>query len=459
MKSWLASLAVYRDRRILAILFMGFGSGLPLALTGSTLSIWLKEVGVSLTAIGLFGLVGIAYTFKFLWAPVFDRPLPYITRQLGRRRGWGLVLQFALAAAIFALGTVDPAADPARAAALAALVAFLSASQDIVIDAMRVELLAENEQGAGAAATQIGYRIAMIVSTAGALFLAAAAGWFWTYAAMAAGIAVGTAALLSVREPATIQRRIAPGENWFVVMVVQPFTDLLRRQSATADSSHGGRNGAVAFLWSARRAFVVLIFVMLYKLGDAMAGHMSGPFYITLGFSKEEIASITKVFGVVASMLGIAAGGSVVYRLGLMRGLLACGVLQALANLLYIVQAQAGHDLWMLTLTIGAENFAAGMGSAAFVAYLSSLCNRAFTATQYALLSALATVGRTTLSASGGWLIDQFGWVQFFLISTASAVPGLLLLLWLMRHGSAPAPTATTTPAASPDASSAAPAA
>jgi PAT family beta-lactamase induction signal transducer AmpG len=458
MKSWLASLAVYRDRRILAILFMGFGSGLPLALTGSTLSIWLKEVGVSLTAIGLFGLVGIAYTFKFLWAPLFDRPLPYVTRRLGRRRGWGLVLPIALAGAIFALGTVDPAAAPARAAALAALVAFLSASQDIVIDAMRVELLADHEQGAGAAATQVGYRIAMIASTAGALFLAAAAGWFWTYAAMAAGIAIGTAALLSMREPVSVQQRLAPGENWFAVMVIQPFADFLRRQSAAAGSSDG-RDGGAAFLWSARRAFVVLIFVMLYKLGDAMAGHMSGPFYITLGFSKEEIASITKVFGVVASMLGIAAGGSVVYRLGLMRALLACGVTQALANLLYIAQAHAGHDLWMLTVTIGAENFAAGMGSAAFVAYLSSLCNRAFTATQYALLSALATVGRTTLSASGGWLIDQFGWVQFFLISTASALPGLLLLLWLMRHGGAPASAGAATSAGPPDASSAAPAA
>src|SRR5690349_16586488 len=268
MSSWLASLAVYRDRRILAILFMGFGSGLPLALTGSTLSIWLKEVGVSLTAIGLFGLVGIAYTFKFLWAPLFDRPLPYLTRRLGRRRGWGLMLQLALAAAIFALGTVDPATDPARAAALAALVAFLSASQDIVIDAMRVELLADHEQGAGAAATQVGYRFAMIASTAGALFLAAAAGWFWTYAAMAAGIAIGTAALLSMREPALVQQRLAPGENWFAVMVIEPFTDFLRRQSAAAGSSDGGGGiGGVAFLWAARRAFVVLIFVMLYKLG------------------------------------------------------------------------------------------------------------------------------------------------------------------------------------------------
>jgi PAT family beta-lactamase induction signal transducer AmpG len=282
----------------------------------------------------------------------------------------------------------------------------------------------------------------MIASTAGALFLAAAAGWSWTYAVMAAGIAVGTAALLSMREPASVQQRLAPGENWFAVMVVEPFTDFLRRQSAVTGSGDG--TGGVAFLWSARRALLVLIFVMLYKLGDAMAGHMSGPFYITLGFSKEEIASITKVFGVIASMLGIAAGGSVVYRLGLMRALLACGVLQALANLLYIAQAQAGHDLWMLTVTIGAENFAAGMGSAAFVAYLSSLCNRAFTATQYALLSALATVGRTTLSASGGWLIDQFGWVQFFLISTASALPGLLLLLWLMRRGGTPAPADNT---------------
>lgn len=423
MKAWLASLAVYRDRRMLAILFMGFGSGLPLALTGYTLSVWLAEAKVSLTAIGLFAFVGIAYTLKFLWAPLLDRPLPWLTRRLGRRRSWGLVIQLLLAAAIFAMGVTDPAAQPAATAALAALVAFLSASQDIVVDAFRVELLADDEQGAGAAVTQVGYRLAMIASTAGALYLATFFGWFATYSAMAAGIVVGMAALLSMKEPAAATARVAPGESWVRLLVLEPLLDFL------------GRLGP-------RRAIAILVFVMLYKLGDAMAGHMSGPFYLSLGFTKIEIANITKVFGVGASILGIVAGGSVVYRLGIMRALLVCGLLQMSANLLYIVQAKAGHDLGMLTATIGLENFAGGMGSAAFVAYLSSLCNRAFTATQYALLSALATVGRNVLSASGGWLIDRFGWIDFFLLSTATALPGLLLLLWLMRLAPAAPPGA-----------------
>jgi PAT family beta-lactamase induction signal transducer AmpG len=428
MKAWLASLAVYRDRRMLAILFMGFGSGLPLALTGYTLSVWLAEAKVSLTAIGLFAFVGIAYTLKFLWAPLLDRPLPWLTRRLGRRRSWGLVIQLLLAAAFFAMGVTDPAAQPAATAALAALVAFLSASQDIVVDAVRVELLADDEQGAGAAVTQVGYRLAMIASTAGALYLATFFGWFATYSAMAAGIVVGMAALLSMKEPATAAPHVAPGAGWVRLLVLEPLLDFL------------GRLGP-------GRAIAILVFVMLYKLGDAMAGHMSGPFYLSLGFTKIEIANITKMFGVGASILGIVAGGSVVYRLGIMRALLVCGLLQMSANLLYIVQAKAGHDLGMLTATIGLENFAGGMGSAAFVAYLSSLCNRAFTATQYALLSALATVGRNVLSASGGWLIDRFGWVDFFLLSTATALPGLLLLLWLMRLAPAAPPPGAAAPA------------
>jgi PAT family beta-lactamase induction signal transducer AmpG len=429
LPSWLASLKVYRDRRMLAILCMGFGSGLPLALTGYTLSVWLAEAKVSLTAIGLFAFVGVAYTLKFLWAPIFDRPLPVLTNWLGRRRGWGILIQLALAAAIFALGSTRPAAQPLLTAALAALVAFLSASQDIVIDAFRVELLEEHEQGAGAAATQVGYRLAMIVSTAGALYIASFFGWFVTYAAMAASLAVGLAGLVGSREPAVVSPRLKPGEGWLGALILRPLLDFAERQGAGRRS-----RGMAAFLWSCRRAALILVFVMLYKLGDAMAGHMSGPFYLALGFSKIEIANITKLFGVAAAIVGIIAGGSLVYRVGIMRGLLACGVLQMMSNLLYIVQAHAGHDPWMLALTIGTENFAGGMGSAAFVAYLSSLCSRAFTATQYALLSALATVGRTMLSASGGWLIDQFGWIHFFLLATASALPGLALLIWLMRQ-------------------------
>jgi MFS transporter, PAT family, beta-lactamase induction signal transducer AmpG len=409
MRDWLASLAVYRDRRMVAILCMGFASGLPLALTGSTLAIWLAASHVSMTAIGLFAGVGLAYTLKFLWAPVVDRlALPLLTRTLGRRRGWALAIEAALALALLALGSCDPESAPALVALAAVVVAFLSASQDIVIDAYRVELLAEREQGAGAAATQVGYRIGMVASTAGALYLAHYLGWFWAYAVMAALLAVGMASVLMTREPA--QPPLQPRAT-FESAVVAPFAEFLSRDGAWA----------------------ILAFVVLYKFGDALAGWMSNPFYYVLGFSPIQIANVAKAFGLAASIAGVIAGGGVVYRLGVMPALLVCGVLQMLSNLMYVAQLWAGPDPAMLALTIAVENVTGGMSSAAFVAYLSRLCNPAFTATQYALLSALAAAPRTLFTAAGGWLVDQVGWARFFVLATALCLPSLLLLLWLMR--------------------------
>ena len=416
MRAWLAPLAIYGDRRMLAILVMGFASGLPLALTGSTLSIWLKEAGISLTAIGLFAGVGLAYTLKFLWAPAIDRVvLPLMTRALGRRRGWAIVIEALLALALLALGAGDPVHHPLRVALAAVVVAFLSASQDIVIDAFRVELLHEREQGAGAAATQVGYRIGMVASTAGALYLATFFGWFWAYAGMAALLGVGMAGVLMAREPPAPP---APRGAWLEGAVVAPFADFLVR----------------------RGALLILAFVVLYKFGDALAGVMSNPFYVALGFSKIEIANIAKVFGLGASIAGVVLGGGVVYRLGVMPALMVCGILQMLSNLMYIVQLWAGPDAATLALTIGVENITGGMSSSAFVAYLSRLCNPAFTATQYALLSALAATARTVLASSGGWFADALGWAPFFLLSTAACVPSLLLLAWLMRGDPAPSP-------------------
>jgi MFS transporter, PAT family, beta-lactamase induction signal transducer AmpG len=409
MRSWLASLRVYGDRRMLAILLMGFSSGLPLALTASTLAIWLKEAGVSLTAIGLFAEVGLAYNLKFLWAPAMDRMrLPLIGR-LGRRRGWAVTIQLALAAALLVMAARDPASDPWSVALIAAVVAFLSASQDIVIDAYRVELLAEREQGAGAAATQIGYRIGMIASGAGALYLASYFGWFWSYVGMAALMLVGIATVLMTREPHVVAPPARDG--WFFEAVVEPFAEFTSRRA-----------------W-----LLVLIFVVLYKFGDALAGIMSNPFYVTLGFRLVDIANVAKVFGTAASIAGVFLGGGAVYRLGLMPALLICGALQALSNLMYVVQLWAGPDPAMLALTIATENVTGGMASAAFVAYLSRLCHPAFTATQYALLSALAATGRTVLAAAGGFLADRLGWQPFFLVATAACAPALLLLLYLMR--------------------------
>jgi PAT family beta-lactamase induction signal transducer AmpG len=419
---WFSSLAVYRQPRLIAILLMGFSSGLPLALTFATLSFRLAEAGVSRTEIGLFALVGVSYSLKFLWSPLIDRlPLPLLTRRLGRRRGWALAIQPALAAAIVALGLCDPKTEPAATALAAVAVAFLSASQDIVIDAYRIELLRPEEQGAGAAATQWGYRFGMLASSAGALYAASLGGWRFAYALMAVLIGIGMAAVWFTPEPVGVEAaEVAPNSrglarlaSWLERAVVAPFADIL------------GRRGAIA----------ILAFVVLYKFGDALAATMSNPLYVTLHFTKVEVASIGKIYGFAASLAGLALGGIVVLRLGVFRALLVCGALQMASNLMYILQLRSGHNLPMLALTIGSENLTGGMSSAAFVAYLSGLCNAAFTATQYALLTSLAAVGRTILSASGGALADLFGWTPFFLLSTAACLPSLALLLWIMRSG------------------------
>ena len=428
MASWREALEAYREPRLVAILLMGFSSGLPLPLTVGTLSFWLAESGVSRTAIGLFALIGISYNFKFVWSPVIDRlPIPLLTRMLGRRRSWLLAIQLLLAAAILALGFTNPATDPFATVIAAVVVAFLSASQDIVVDAYRIELLTAEEQGAGAAATQWGYRFGLLAAGAGALYAATFGGWHLAYTLMALLMGVGMATVWLTPEPkapslpalvgASVGERIA---HWLEGAVVAPLADLLTRP-----------------YWAA-----ILGFIVLYKFGDALAGVMANPLYVALHFSGAEVASISKVFGVFATLAGVAAGGLAVARYGLYASLLICGVLQTVANLMYVWLAVAGHDLGVLTLSIAIENVTGGMGSAAFVAYLSGLCNQRFTATQYALLSSLAAVGRTVLSASGGWLADKLDWVPFFLVTTAAGAPGLLLLLWLMSRGVSPAAAA-----------------
>jgi PAT family beta-lactamase induction signal transducer AmpG len=406
----------------LIVLLQGFSSGLPLALSGATLGIWLAEAGVSLAAIGFAATIGLSYTLKFLWAPLVDRlPLPYLTRRFGRRRGWALLIQALLALAIFAVGQTDPRAALWLTVCAAVAVAFLSATQDIVVDAIRIEILPADRQGLGAAATQWGYRGGMLASGAGALYAAAYGGWTLAYTVMAALMGVGLAAVLWMDEPAASRDALKPlsgataaerARAWFEGAVLGPFQDILAREG-----------------W-----LLILVVVVLYKFGDALAGVMTSPFYVQMGFSKVEIANISKIFGVAATLAGVAAGGALVYRAGIYRGLLIAGVLQMLSNLMYAAQAVAGHDLWMLTATIGIENFTGGMGSAAFVAYLSLLCNARFTATQYALLSALAAVPQRVLSASGGVLAEALGWVWFFLASTVAALPGLVLLVVLMRR-------------------------
>lgn len=419
MRGWLEALEVYREPRILAILLLGFASGLPLLLTYSTLTYWLAEAEVDKGWIGLFALAGLPYTWKFLWSPVIDRlPLPPFTSMLGRRRGWLLAVQILLLLGILLLGACDPRQDLTWMAALAVLVAFLSASQDIVIDAYRVEILSEREQGAGAAVIVIGYRIAMLVAGAGALLIAEAAGWFMAYAVMASLLLVGIATTLLTPEPrvgAVASPSHAGAASRLKEAVAAPLIEFFSRNGATT-------------------ALLILLFIMLYKVGDALLSSMTGPFYVELGFSKTEVATIVKLYGVLATLLGGFLGGVVVARRGLIQGLWICGLVQMASNLVFVLQAQVGHDVAMLTVTISIENLAGGMGTVAFVAYLAALCDVRFTATQYALLSSFMAQARTTLSAGGGFLAESMPWTEFFLLTTAAALPGLLMLLWLQRR-------------------------
>jgi MFS transporter, PAT family, beta-lactamase induction signal transducer AmpG len=406
---WRRAFSVYADPRILLIAVMGFSSGLPLLLTLSTLSYWLAKLGVSKTSIGLFASVGIPYSCKFLWAPLLDQIRPPF---LGRRRGWALLIQGALAVSILAMGMTDPAVNPWWTALAALVVAFLSSSQDIVIDAYRIEILPEEEQGAGSAATQVGYRFGLLAAGAGALALADFVAWPVVFAILAALVGIGMLAFILAPEPAAppAPKRESLAQ-WLARAVVGPLADFFFR----------------------RGALVILLFVLLYKFGDAVSGTMATPFYVELGFSGVEIAAVTKVFGIIASLAGTLAGGLLVARFGIMRALLIGGVLQAAGILLFTLLAMKGHDTLWLAIAVGGDNFVGGLGSAAFVAYLSALCNIAFTATQYALLSSFMAVGRTLLASGSGWLASQMSWPAFFTVSAGLAIPGLVLLLWLMR--------------------------
>ncbi len=427
MKSWTDPVAIYLDRRLIAILFLGFSSGLPLLLVFSTLSFWLKDEGVSLAAIGLFSLVRTPYTFKFLWAPLIDKvPLPLLTRLLGRRRGWTLVTQIALMAALFAMAGTSPAEAPLQTALLAFVVAFTSASQDIVIDAYRIEMLEEDEQGAGAGSLVFGYRMGLITAGAGALWLHTIFTWSQVYMIMGTLVVVGMITILLSPEPVLRgNTEGVPAESgvtaWLGNAVVAPFRDFMLNPG-----------------W-----LYILLFIMLYKLGDAYLGVMANPFYVEMGFTDVEIANVSKIFGVGATLVGALLGGIMVVRLGILKSLLYCGILQAVTNLIFAGQAIVGHSVPMLIVTIGAENISGGMATAAFVAYVSSFCNTAYTATQYALLSSFMAFARDVLSSSSGVIAEQVGWVWFFIVTTGLALPALFLLLWMMKRFPPPEKAAT----------------
>lgn len=431
-RSFADAVAVYLQPRVLIVLFLGFSSGLPLALSSSTLLFWAAEVGVDLKTIGLFALVGTPYTIKFLWAPLIDAlDVPLLGHWLGRRRGWLLLSQIMLMAAIFYLGLHDPMSAPFAVALGALVVAAASATQDIVVDAFRVESLPEEEQAAGMASYVAAYRVAMLASSAGALYMVSGfqafgfskqGAWSASYVAMAALVVVGMLTTLLAREPeksagAEAAHKGEPPLTRLAHTVTGAFQDFFLREGVGI-------------------ALVVLCFVVLFKLTDALAGVMTGPFAVDLGFTRNEYATIIKGVGFVATIVGGFAGGYVARAFPLVTSMWIASVLQASANLAFSWQAVVGHDIAWLTFAITVENFTSAIGTVIYVAYLSALCrNPLHTATQYALLTALAAVGRTYLSATAGYIVTATGWVWFFVICALAAIPGMLLLAFLQHRG------------------------
>ena len=444
--SFADTLAVYLKPRVLIVLFLGFSAGLPLALSGSTLAVWMREAGVDLITIGLFTLVGTPYSIKFLWAPVVDAlDIPVLSPLLGRRRGWLVFSQLLLIGSIVLLGYCDPAVAPWYVVfGAAVLVATASATQDIVIDAFRIESLPENEQAAGVASYVAAYRIGTLASTAGVLFLVTGfeglsfgkgAAWTAGYLIMAALVVIGIVTTLIATEP----RKSAVAEVESDLPITNPkiLAFLARRPVARLLRVGVIRSavGSFADFLTRDMAIVVLAFVVLYKFCDAFAGAMTSPFVIDLGFSRNDYAAIVKGVGLAATLIGGFAGGALARAYPLVTCLWVGAILQMASNLVFTWQAFVGVNLWALTLTIIVENFTGAIGTVIFVAYLSALCQSPLhTATQYALLTALASVGRIYLSAGVGYVAKWSGWPLFFVISALTAIPSLFLLVWLQRR-------------------------
>jgi PAT family beta-lactamase induction signal transducer AmpG len=404
--------AVFRDRNLAVVLLLGFSSGLPIALVGSTLQAWMTVEGVSLAAIGLVTLIGIPYTWKFLWAPAMDRFVPPF---LGRRRGWLVITQVGIAAGLAAMAMSSPRTDIWLLAMLALFVAVMSASQDIAVDAYRTDIATPEQRGLVAALNVLGYRLAMITSGAMALVFAAGSGalggfgWPNTYLLMAALMGVGAIAALWGREPVAA----APPPRTLQQAVLEPLREFFSRPGA----------------------WMLLVLIVLYKLGDAFAVSLSTAFLIRgAGFSPDDVGYVNKGMGLAATIFGVLAGGTLMVRLGLYRSLMLFGILQAVSNLAYMWVALSGKNYAVLIVAVGFDNFAGGMGTAAFVALLMALCDHRFTATQYALLSALSAVGRVYVGPAAGYLTDPkyvgMGWPTFFFVTFLVALPGLALLAW-----------------------------
>jgi MFS transporter, PAT family, beta-lactamase induction signal transducer AmpG len=481
LRGRIGAFEVYLDKRVIAVLFLGFSSGLPLMLVLRTLSAWLQEEGVDVSTIGLFAFTFAPYTFKFAWAPLMDRaPLPVLTRVFGRRRGWLLLTQACLMAAIFGLGQTNPGQDLFMTAIMALVVSFCSASQDIVIDAYRIELLEQRQLGAGSANVVTGYRIGMWVAGAGALWLADLAGWSMAYAVMALLVLVGVITVLLTPEPARVDwqhggqpafdlgnhRQLAflmllagllgafcglligagygTRAGWIGgVVVAAVLAGLFVMFGSSAPAFRQAvidpfrefveRNGV-------RVALMILAFISLFKASDVLLTLMANPFYLEIGFNKSQIAWVSGTFGFLVTFAGSYAAGVMIYRIGILRGLWIGAILMMGSNLMFALQALAGANYPLFHLTILVENVSGGIGTTAFVAYLASLCNVRYTAVQYALLTSfMQMLAKFVIVPGSGFLVEGLGWINFFIMSSAAGVPALALLWWLGRQAAAPA--------------------
>jgi len=436
---WLDALRVYGQPRMLSMLALGFSSGLPFMLIYSTLSAWLRQSGIERATIGMLSWVGLVYTLKFLWAPVIDRlRLPVIGRLLGQRRSWMLLAQVGIASALMALSVSDPRTQVARMAVLALLLAFAAATQDVAIDAWRIESAPMREQGAMAAAYQLGYRLAILVGQAGALWIAADLGWARSYTTMAALVGVGVLATLLVREP----ERIAP---LLSVLTEQRVVDWLARR---AHWPHSLRHAGAWFLgavlcpmldffarYGAPLGLLIFAFIGTYRLTDYTMGSMANPFYLDLGFTLKQIAAIAKIYGTVLSVVGILVGGLAVAKLGRTRSLVLGSALVIISNLSYGILAARGQpSLAGLASVISLDNFAQGVHGTALIAFMSSLTSAAYTATQYAVLSSLYALPGKLLMGTSGIVVDHIGYPPFFLYTAALSIPALVLLYLLSRR-------------------------
>ena len=436
MKNWREAVSVYSRPRVVGMVFLGFSAGLPFLLVFSTLSAWLRDAGIERTTIGFFSWIGITYSIKFFWAPVIDRlPLVYLTQAMGKRRSWMLFAQICIAGGLLGMASNDPHTDLQAIAAFALMVAFGSATQDITIDAYRIEAMDKQFQGAMAATYVFGYRLALLVAGAGAFYIAAYQSWSIAYIAMAALMGVGIITTLIIREPvhirddntSALEARLEQSMGiedrhsvssrvaiWFVDAVVTPFIEFFRRTG-----------------WL---ALVILLLIGSYRLCDITMGVMANPFYLDIGFSIPDIANVSKIFGFFMTIIGAGLGGIFVVRYGILRPLLAGAVLVAFTNLFFVWLAVSDPDLVKLAVVISADNLSGGFATSAFIAYLSSLTNTSYTATQYALFSSLMTLPAKIIGGFSGLMVDTVGYPCFFLYASLLGLPAIMLVYYLLQR-------------------------